>query len=167
MQKPNTVSDILNIAISLEKKAGAFYFGLSDKFLDHPEVAEFWKGMMSDEDQHAQALQKSLDSLTEEQRLMPVDAAGTSYSDDEMQRYLSLCDLQKVNTLDDACDAAYNLEFSEINSKAKSLIKKFMKSDDMIHLILSVLEHHVSKLEEFSKSYCDEESRKRILAKTD
>jgi hypothetical protein len=86
---------------------------------------------------------------------------------DKMQRYLSLCDLQKVKTLYDAYHAAYNLEFSEVNSKVKSLIKKYIKSDEMIHLFLSVLEHHVSKLEEFSKSYCDKESRKRILAKTD
>ena len=166
MQTSSTVSDIFNIAISLEKKAEAFYFGLSDKFSDHPEVSEFWKGMMKDEDQHARVLQKSLDSLDEQQRHMPVEAAGASYSDNEIQRYLSLCDLQKVKTLDDAYDAAYNLEFSEINSKVKSLIKKFMKSDEVIQLILSVLEHHVSKLEEFSKTYCDEESRKRILAKT-
>ena len=69
MQKTNTVSDIFNTAISLEKKAEAFYLDLSNKFSDHPEVSEFWKGMMKDEAQHAQVLQKSLDSLTEEQRL--------------------------------------------------------------------------------------------------
>jgi len=167
MQKTNTVSDIFRIAISLEKKAESFYLGLSNKFSDHPEVSEFWKDMMKDEILHARSLQKSLDSLTEEQCRIPVDAASTNYSDDELQRYLSLCDLQKVKTLDDAYDAAYNLEFSEINSKVKSLLKKFMKSDEMIHFILSVLEHHVSKLEEFSKSFGDEEARKRVLAKTD
>jgi rubrerythrin len=80
LQKHNTVSDIFNIAISMEKKAGPFYFGLPDEFSDHPEVSEFWKGMMKDEDRHARALQKSLNSLNEEQRHMPVEAAGTSYS---------------------------------------------------------------------------------------
>ncbi len=49
LQKTNTVSDIFKIAISLEKKAEAFYLGLSNKFSDHPEVSEFWKGMMKDE----------------------------------------------------------------------------------------------------------------------
>ena len=167
MQKINTVSDIFRIAISLEKKAGDFYLGLSNKFSAHPEVSEFWKGMMKDEDQHARALQKSFDSLTEEERLLPVDVAGISYSDNEMQGYLSLCDLQRVKNLDDAYEAAYNLEFSEINSKVKSLLRKFMKSEDTKYFILSVLEYHVSKLEEFLKSFCDEESRKRLLAKTD
>jgi hypothetical protein len=84
-----------------------------------------------------------------------------------MQRFLSLCDLQKVKNLDEAYEAAYNLESSEINSKVKSLLKEFMKSEEMIHFILSVLEHHVSKLEEFSKSIGDEEFRIRILAKND
>jgi len=121
--------------------------------------------MIKDEIQHARALQKSLDSLSEEQRLMPVDAAGTNYSDDEIQKFLSLCDLQRIKTLDDAFDAAYNLEYSEINSKVKSLLKEVMKSEEMVHFILSVLEHHVSKLEEFSISFGDEESRKRVLAK--
>jgi len=128
LQKTNTVSDIFRIAISLEQKAGAFYLGLSNKFSDHPEVVEFWKGMMNDEDRHARALQKSLDSLAEEQRLMPVDVACTNYSDDEMQRFLSLCDLHKVKNFDDAYEAAYSLESSEINSKVKSLLKEFMKS---------------------------------------
>ena len=167
MQKTNTVSDIFRIAISLEKRAEAFYFGLSNKFSDYSEVSEFWKGMMKDEIQHARALQKSFDSLTEEERLLPVDVAGISYSDNEMQGYLSLCDLQRVKNLDDAYEAAYNLEFSEINSKVKSLLRKFMKSEDTKYFILSVLEHHVSKLEEFSKSFGDENFRQRILAKSD
>jgi len=37
----------------------------------------------------------------------------------------------------------------------------------MIYFILSVLEHHVSKLEEFSISFGDENYRPRILAKND
>ena len=85
----------------------------------------------------------------------------------EMQRFLSLCDLSRVKTLDDAYEAAYSLESSEINSKVKSLLKEFMKSEEMIYFILSVLEHHVSKLEEFSKSFGDEEFRQKILAKND
>ena len=165
MHKTNTVSDIFRIAISLEQKAEDFYLGLSNKFSDHPEVSEFWKGMMKDEEQHARALQKSLNALTEEQRLMPVEVAGTNYSDDEIQRYLSLCDLQSIKNLDDAYEAAYSLESSEINSKVKSLLKEFIKSEEMIYFILSVLEHHVSKLEEFSKSCGDENFRLRILAK--
>ncbi len=78
---------------------------------------------------------------------------------------LSLCDLQNVKNLDDAYDAAYNLEFSEINSKVKSLLRKFMKSEEMINFILSVLEHHVSKLEEFSISFGDEELQEKDFGK--
>ena len=167
MQKTNTVSDIFKTAISLEKRAEAFYYGLANMFSHNPEVSEFWKIMMKDEIYHAQVLQKKLDSLTEEQTSVQVDMLGIGYSDEEMRMFSSLCDLTGTENLEDAYDKAYRLESSEINSKAKSLIKEFMTSEEMINFILSVLEKHVSKLEEFSKSFGDEEIMRSILTKTD
>jgi hypothetical protein len=96
---------------------------------------------------------------------MHVNESVINYSDEEMQKYLSLCDLQGIKTLDDAYEMAYKLESSEINSKAKSLLKEFIKSDQMIYFILSVLDKHVSKLETFEKSFGDSEFMRNLPAK--
>ena len=165
MAKITAVADIFNTAIALEKKAGAFYAALSDKFSNYPEVSEFWIDMMNDEGQHARFLQKALDSLSEEQRLRHVDGSVANYSDEELQMYLSLCDPQGIKTLDDAYEIAYKLESSEINSKVKSLLKEFIKSDQMIYFILSVLDKHVSKLETFEKSFGDAEFMRNLPVK--
>ena len=154
------------MAISLEKKAEAFYLTLSIKFSNHPDVSQFWQGMMKDEIYHAQVLQKTLDSLSEETRLLPVDVVGFNYNDSDLKMLSSLCLGQNINNLEDALDIAYTLESSEINSKVTSLAKKFMKPDEMRYFVLLVLEKHVSKLEEFSKSFGDEEIRRGILAKS-
>lgn len=167
MNKITSVAGIFNTAIALEKKAEAFYAGLSNKFSNYPEVSEFWKDMMKDESHHARFLQKTLDSLGEEQRLLPLDKSVSSYSEEEMQTYLSLCDLQCIKTLDDAYEMAYKLESSEINSKVKSLLKEFIKSDQMIYFILSVLDVHVSKLEKFEKSFGGAEFMKNLPSKAD
>jgi len=167
MSKITAVADIFNTAIALEKKAEAFYAALSDKFSNYPEVSEFWKDLMKDETQHARFLQKTLDSLSEEQRFLAVDESVANYSDEEMQKFLSLCDLQGIKTLDDAYEMAYRLESSEINSKVKSLLKEFIKSDQMIYFILSVLDKHVSKLETFEKSFGDAKFMRNLPAKTD
>jgi len=167
MSKITAVEDIFNTAITLERKAEAFYAGLSYKFSNYPEVSEFWKDMMKDEGQHVRFLQKTLDSLSEEQRLMHVDGSVANYSVEEMQKYLSLCDLQSIKTLDDAYETAYKLESSEINSKVKSLLKEFIKSEQTIYFILSVLDKHVSKLERFEKSFGDVKFMRNLPAKAD
>ncbi|MBI5640873.1 MAG: hypothetical protein HZA17_10645 [Nitrospirae bacterium] len=167
MENFDTIAELFRRAISIEKKAGVFYQGLSKKFSNHPAVSDFWKTMMHDEAEHAGILQNILDSLSEERREETVDVSVMNISKEEVDYFSSVYSLLRIETLDDAYELAFRLESSEINSKVQSLISNYVPSEKRASLILSVLKDHISRLDDFSKLFGNEERRKSVMAEGD
>ena len=68
-------------------------------------------------------------------------------------------------TLEDAYQAAYAIEKSEINSTAGFIARKFVSSEERQEFIMNILKKHMSKLDGFSKLVGDAEFRKGVKAK--
>ena len=50
MPGDDTVAVLLDIAIDAERKAQAFYGGLARRFSHLPELSDFWRGILEEEE---------------------------------------------------------------------------------------------------------------------
>lgn len=164
MEKITTTYDLFARAIAAEKAAKDFYDGLSHIFSHVPEASLLWKQMKDDEDLHARELEDIRNGLTAEQLSSPADRSLAGEATAELRNFSGKLALRGIETLDDALDRAYELEYSEINTAFQAMVKEFVSSEARVKFILSLVEEHVSRLEEFSRIIPHEESWKKISA---
>ncbi len=164
MEKIGKTDDLFARAIAAEKAARDFYKGLSQLFSHVPEARLIWDKMMRDEDYHASELQKIRNSLTDEQLNKPADRSLCDKLTEEAESFSAEFALEKVRTLDDAIDLAYELEYSEVNTVFQAIIREFVSSETRTNFVLSLVKEHVSRLEEFSRIIPSPEGRSRLCA---
>ena len=70
--------------------------------------------------------------------------------------------LAEVNTLEDAYKLAYDLEFSEVNTIFQFLTIECIPSERLKQLIHSMIDGHLKKISDFSRTFGDKELRKEI-----
>ena len=73
----HTVEYVFQQAIKAERKARSLYLQFSKVFVHVPQVSAFWGGLAQDEEQHARALEKIQESLTNKQLTQPADSRTT------------------------------------------------------------------------------------------
>lgn len=164
MSSGKTVSDLFDLACQAERAAADFYYRLSNLFSHVPEVRKFWKMMMQDEFIHAAELTAIRNGMTELQLERPADQATMDKLVEEVSRFAPKFDLKDVETLDDAYEIAYDLEYSEVNTVFKAIVSEYVSSEDRIRFVLAQNGEHVSRLEAFSKSIADPAERCAIRA---
>lgn len=147
MPERNTVKDLLLLAIAAEEKARVFYSRLAMMFSHVPSVSAVWKEMMNDEVQHAGKLKEIFELLSEKEAVMPdasiyekLESGYNSFALDDV--------FNSIDTLDDAYEAAYSLENSEINDSFKFIMNKYVPSGERHDFVLSMMWEHVARLED-------------------
>ncbi len=148
-------------AIEIEYKAADIYGQFSRLFSNVQELSDFWQGLSNDEVRHATTLRAVRESLAPEQLLNPCDK---QVWDKVMrtQQMLKKDLVGAINTLDDAYEAAHDLEFSEVNVIFKFLAAEVVPSDERKQFVHSEITQHQSKLADFNLNFGDQAWRKGI-----
>ena len=156
-----TIELLLEYAIEVEYKAAHVYGTLSKLFPHVPGLDAFWQGMKEDELGHAKVLHDTRKLMTPEQLLQ--DPGRRIWKDmANVQLMLSEDLFANVNTLEDAYQLAYDLEFSEVNAIFQFLAVECIPSETLKGFIRSMIDDHLKKVSEFSRTYGDKSWRSGI-----
>jgi rubrerythrin len=154
---------VFELAITAEIAARNLYRSLIAKFAHVPAVAQFWQGMMHDEEAHAEQLERLRVSLTAEQLAAPVQPslwrqAAASYD------LATHSTADSIQTLDDAYQVAQRLESSEINAVFELLMVQYLAMEHKEEIILSQIRNHTAKMVKFSQLFGEAPTRKQVAA---
>ena len=159
MSETDTIKDLLLLAISAEESARAFYAELSGMFKHMPDISVRWRELMEDEALHKSRLEKIFRQLTEDELSAPAPDILKKLKI-TLQGYSLEDKLNSVETLDDAYDIAYWLEYSEVNTAFEVILSRFVPSETRKDFVMDLISEHVAKLHGFG----DAEWRQRIKA---
>ncbi|MBN1803659.1 MAG: hypothetical protein JW837_00270 [Sedimentisphaerales bacterium] len=159
-----SVEYILRQAARAECLAHRLFLKFSELFSHISEVSIFWAQMAQDEEDHAGVLLNIQKSLTDKQL---ADAAEPELLEkiEKVLVFLGNISPDSIETLDDACELAHELEFSEINTVFKVLASEFVSNETRRQATLSQLGHHIGKLMHFTDDIGDRDHRKEIAVK--
>jgi rubrerythrin len=163
MPDDETTNALFDLAIGAEIEAMHLYNGLAKRFSHHPEVANFWHGMLQDEIEHAQHLERVRSYLKSDQLQAPADQSLIEKAKN-ISRISVEEGLSSVETLDDAYELANEFEHSEVNRVFTFLMSELVPDEQKRKFAFAELQQHLSKLMDFSKSFGDVESRKKVKA---
>jgi hypothetical protein len=156
-----TIENLLEYAIEIEYKAAHAYGTLSKLFPQVPGLTAFWQGLKEDELEHANILHETRNLMTPEQLLQ--DPGRKTWEDmGNLQLMLTKDLLAAVNTLEDAYQLAYDLEFSEVNTIFQFLTVECIPLGKTKQLINSMINRHLKKVSDFSRTFGDKDWRKGI-----
>jgi rubrerythrin len=144
-KRDNTVGELFDLLIGIERAAQTFYLRLTEMFAHEPRAAEVWWMMAADEGSHVQLLQRARDTLTPEQLAAPADphlmeAARTAAS------LMAKKDWAGIETLEDAYQMAHEGEHSEINSVFEAVISEYFPVSVQQQFVQSQLREHLERL---------------------
>lgn len=164
LDSEKTVGYVFQQAIKAEWQARCFYLKFSEMFSHISQVSSFWVEFAQDEEGHARALQKIQETLSDQQL---AKAADFELLTNIKQAITSLrtISIDSINTLDDACELAHELEHSEVNSVFKVLTTEFVSQETRKKITFSQLGNHLKKLMKFTQNIGDKALRKSITAK--
>lgn len=160
-----TLNELINSAIAAEDAARTIYLAFKRMFRHHPPVAAFWQTMADDENEHARV-------LANVHGLVPVEALTAPINVELVQAAYELEGLNagplldSISDLNDAYAVAYSLESSEINTVFNFLTIKFLPPNESYSIIASVIDPHLLRLAEFTRTFGDAEQCKKIPALT-
>lgn len=161
-----TVAELFEYAIALERAAQALYEQLERMFASHPEVALFWRHYADEENGHALYLERIRADVGASRLIQPAD-------DDMMQKVRQCLEqasparLANIKTLEDAHQLATELENSETNTIFEFIILNF-STDELAksHSFLRTqLNTHIARLEnDFPNPYKSRTARQNVFA---
>jgi rubrerythrin len=159
-----TIGTLLKVAIRLEATTERFYEGLAERFSHCPEVAAFWRTMAADEACHKSRLTEWARSMDSKRLSQPVDAKmlqmGEKLLDTSVEDLLD-----RTQNLDDAYEAAHELESSETNVIFRFFIKEFSQDPRVMAALRHDLDEHAERLmTEFPTAYTIKAARIGVLA---
>jgi rubrerythrin len=141
-----TVADLMDLLYEGEKLTERFYMALVEMFLHEPVAAGVWWDMAAEEALHCWLVEKAREALSPEQLAMPVDSEIM-----EAARRRASISLEKlwasIQTLEDAYQAAHQMEAEEFDAILGSIMEDFFPNDIRNHLARSQLSRHLRPLE--------------------
>lgn len=143
-----TVGNLFEYAIELERAAENLYRKLEEKFSLYPEVALFWNHYADEESGHASYLERIRDGVDTDRLSSQADGVILQ----KVRQCLDMASnvgLGKIKTLEDAHQLATELENSETNAVFEFMIINFStdelaKSHQFLRTQLNV---HIARLE--------------------
>jgi len=161
-----TVGQLFEYAIALERATEALYRQLESMFAHYPDVARFWKQYADEENGHASYLERIKGEMDTARLSHPADGemlqkARQGLANATQER------LKAVKTLDDAHQLATELENSETNAIFEFMIVNF-STDELAkshQFLRAQLSAHNARLEnDFPKPYNSRVARQNIPA---
>ncbi len=164
MSPDATVDALFEMAIAIERSAETLYRGLQAKFAHIPEVAAFWEMYANEETGHASYLESIRAELSAEQRAHPADPQVLQDAR-KMMAFSVEHGLNRIGTLEDAYQIAYEIETSETNTIFEFLITNYTLAQKSRAFLQRQLHQHIDKITaEFPTPYRDAERRRAVTA---
>ncbi len=143
---------LFDLAIAWETVVRDMYATLARCFPKEPDVSRFFQELSEDESRHAEILQEARGALSG-------DRLSTLLDDEELEivrqagALLKRIRHEELVTLDDAYEAAHELEKSEINLVFRMLTEKSFAGLGRQGLILAAMDEHLERLERFGQQF--------------
>ena len=145
MSNEETVATLFELAIEMEKAAEALYRDFAAGFAHQQQAADFWRVYAVEEAGHVRWLERFRNKLSLEQLSAPADLQMLQNA----RQALYLCKQnasQQVNSLDDACQMASELEGSELNVVFEFLVNHSPEDKETQAFLRAQLKIHINKL---------------------
>jgi hypothetical protein len=159
-----TVGNLFEYAIELERAAETLYRKLEEMFDAYPEVALFWKQYASEESGHAAYLERIRAGVDTDRLSRPADGVILQ----KVRQCLDAASqtrLANLKTLEDAHQLATELENSETNAIFEFMIMNF-STDELAkshQFLRTQLNTHIARLEnEFPVEFRGKVARQTI-----
>lgn len=164
MPKSATINELLELAIAIENATDVFYRGLAAMFAHEPEVERFWRHYADAEAGHARWIANMRAQLDEAKLRQPANVDMVKLAR-QCLRVSPESRLQMISNLEEAYQAAIEIENSETNAIFEFLIADFALTSRSGEFLRSQLHNHMDELEKsFPAPFQSSIKRANILA---
>lgn len=145
---------IFEHAIETKRKVGQIYQKFAELFSHIPEVENFWRKMNMNQITHADWLEETKESLSEEEilSLPEVELVLKTHS---IRNLFDKHSEKEIGTLHDAYEIAHELELSEVNELFRVLSSQYISSEEKKNLVLDTIEEHKQQIIDLAKRFED------------
>ncbi len=145
---------IFESAIETKRKVGQIYQQFAELFSHVPEVEDFWRKMNLNQITHADWLEETKESLSEEEilSLPEVELVLKTHS---IRNLFDKHSDKEIGTLHDAYQIAHEFESSEVNNLFKILSSQYISSEKKKKFILDEIEQHSQQIMDLSNRFAD------------
>ena len=150
MVSEETLAWLIDKAIAWELMAHDLYASLSDAFRSQPGISGFWQQMSDDESGHADACRSARRALSAGRLSETIDRTEREHARLVDATWAEVRE-RHIETLDDAYEAAHELESSEINTVFRLLTLSLFGDSARRDMLAAQLDEHVGKLDEFGR----------------
>lgn len=140
-----SLEHLIELSIQAERLTESFYKRLARKFIQYPEVAQFWNNYAAEENGHARWLESLRNRLDPERLGEHVDPMVLEQANTASRIALDTI-LDGVKTLQDAYETANEMEHNETNAVFEFLISYFPGDPQAADFLRAQLHEHVSRL---------------------
>jgi len=165
MSADDTLGQLFELAIALEKTADMFYRGLARRFKHVPEVTAFWTHYADEEAGHARWLDGLRSQLEPAKLRLPIDPVMI----DSATRQLQISPekmLARITNLEEAYQAAVEAENAETNTIFEFLVTDYSLSHRSRNFLRNQIHVHADRItSEFPASFRDHASRLAVKVK--
>ncbi len=145
MSDTETLAQLIELAIQLEKSAEALYRGIAAKFTHHPELEKYWLHSAAEELGHARWLERLRRISSAEQLASPADPVMLKTAQKMLQFSVDNA-LANIKNFEDAYELAVDLENSETNAIFEFLITNYYADQDAVAFLRDQIRHHVASI---------------------
>lgn len=140
-----TVGELLELTLRAEEEALRFYEELAQRFAHAPQVAAFWQVMAEDEKDHIRLVELARSCLAPEQLAEPADPVMFHKAQDAL-RFSARAALERIHNLNDAYEAASDLEYGEVNVVFQFIVLHYLDDKIREQLVEDYTERHLRRL---------------------
>jgi hypothetical protein len=145
---------IFESAIETKRKVGQMYQQFAELFSHVPEVEDFWRKMNLNQITHADWLQETKESLSEDQ-ILSLPEVELVLKTHAIRNLFEKHSEKEIGTLHDAYLIAHELESSDVNDLFKTLSSQYISSEEKRNLVLDTIEEHRKQIKDLSKKFED------------
>jgi hypothetical protein len=143
---------IFESTIETKRKVGQIYKQFAELFSHIPEVENFWRKMNLNQITHADWLEETKESLSEEEilSLPEVELVLKTHS---IRNLFDKHSEKEISTLLDAYEIAHELELSEVNELFRILSSQYISCEEKKNLVLDTIEKHRQEIVDLAKRF--------------
>jgi rubrerythrin len=160
--KITSLNDLFEFAKGLENGAHQLYCEFARMFSHHPDAARIFRTLAEDEKTHALELENVRSGLAADQLRQSCDSELVQMAQ-RLSQFSVEQTIRSIANLDDAFEAAHDLENAEVNELFRLLATKSVTSGTRRRFVDSEISLHLSRLDEFTQLSLDRNARRQIV----